>query len=129
MRDILQGDALDLADIVGVYVESEAHFQERVVALAESLGWFVDYVPDWQYRLIARDIASRRRGDRRWPKPPGFPDLRLARGSRFMLRELKSDKGSLRACQRDWRDRLLAAGVDWALWRPKLWTMIELELA
>lgn len=52
---------------------------------------------------------------------PGFPDLVLARGGIIIYAELKSQKGSLSADQRLWRDELQAGGQTWYLWRPADW--------
>lgn len=52
----------------------------------------------------------------------GFPDLVLVGGRRLAFRELKSARGQLDADQRRWRDYLLDAGQDWALWRPAEWS-------
>lgn len=49
---------------------------------------------------------------------PGFPDLLLVGSGGFAFRELKSDTGTLRPEQRQWRDALRAAGADWGLWKP-----------
>lgn len=48
---------------------------------------------------------------------PGFPDWVII-GSRVLWRELKTDGGELRPDQRRVRNLLLAAGEDWAVWRP-----------
>lgn len=51
----------------------------------------------------------------------GFPDLLIVGPGGLIFRELKSTKGRLTADQAVWRDRLLAAGQDWAIWRPADW--------
>lgn len=48
----------------------------------------------------------------------GFPDLVLV-GGWVKYRELKTDRGDLTREQRMWGDVLLAAGADWAVWRPR----------
>lgn len=50
---------------------------------------------------------------------PGFPDLVLVGTTGYALRELKSDTGGLRPEQREWRDALMAVGLDWGIWRPR----------
>lgn len=50
---------------------------------------------------------------------PGFPDLFLVGSEGFAFRELKSDTGTMRPEQRQWRDALRAVGVNWGLWRPE----------
>lgn len=51
----------------------------------------------------------------------GFPDLVLVGPHGVLYREAKSGRGVLEPEQRRWRDVLLAAGQDWALWRPQQW--------
>jgi hypothetical protein len=48
----------------------------------------------------------------------GFPDSVIVGPSRVLFRELKGKTGKLGPDQIVWRDTLLAAGADWALWRP-----------
>ena len=59
----------------------------------------------------------------------GWPDLAIC-GRKFMLRELKNANGELTHDQVRWGQRLQAAGVDWAVWRPAdLWSgRIQREL-
>lgn len=47
----------------------------------------------------------------------GWPDWTII-GNRIIYRELKSERGTLRPDQALVRDLILAAGGDWALWRP-----------
>ncbi len=58
----------------------------------------------------------------------GWPDLVLVRDN-ILFRELKSEKGRLDPDQQLWRDRLIAAGMDWGVWKPSSWAKIEKELA
>lgn len=60
----------------------------------------------------------------------GFPDWVIAGSRRVLYRELKSEVGVLSPAQRLWRDQLVAAGADWAIWRPSdlLYGRILMEL-
>lgn len=106
---------------------SEAAFQAAVAARARALGWTVHLVPDALYRRsfptrAAREAGARGKGldlgDR------GFPDLLLVRGGpddagqRVLFRELKLVGGRLSEHQERWRDALVRAGCDWAVWTP-----------
>jgi len=57
----------------------------------------------------------------------GLPDLLLIGGPsnydgpREMWRELKVPPDDLRPAQRELGDRMIAAGIDWAVWRPEDW--------
>jgi hypothetical protein len=88
----------------------EKSFQGSVVELARLTGWRAFYVTDW-------------RGS-----PPGWPDLTLCRDGVLIFRELKGPTGRLSSDQEQWRDLLLAAGMDRALWRPSDWPVIEQTL-
>lgn len=48
---------------------------------------------------------------------PGWPDLVIA-GRRLLFRELKRQDGKVTRAQQDWGGWLIAAGADWAVWRP-----------
>jgi len=49
----------------------------------------------------------------------GFPDLFLCGTKGIAFRELKSQyTGRMSSEQTTWKYRLIAAGQDWALWRP-----------
>lgn len=78
---------------------TEREWQSQVVSLAKRLGWLVYHTYD-----------SRR-------SEPGWPDLALVR-ERFILAELKAEKGRISAAQQRWIDALLAAGVETYIWRP-----------
>jgi hypothetical protein len=88
----------------------EAEFQGIIVAFAERMGW-------WTYHT--RDSIG---------SNPGWPDLVLARYEgphcRVLFRELKTAKGKLRPEQLAWGQRLMAAGLDWKVWRPDDWDEI-----
>lgn len=48
---------------------------------------------------------------------PGMPDWMIV-GTRVIFRELKSEEGRLAPAQTRVRNLLVAAGADWAVWRP-----------
>ncbi|MHB8398405.1 MAG: VRR-NUC domain-containing protein [Candidatus Limnocylindrales bacterium] len=82
---------------------TEAAFQKQVMDLAKLLGWDLRYHPflsKWSER--------------------GWPDLALARrrDGRFLLAELKAEKGKLSDRQAEVIDLLVACGVPVYVWRP-----------
>ena len=80
---------------------TEKEFQSQVVDLAKTLG-FRCYHP-WL------SIRSER----------GWPDLALFKPGRFLLAELKTDKGKVSDKQTEMLAELKAAGVEVHLWRPR----------
>jgi hypothetical protein len=53
----------------------------------------------------------------------GFPDSVIV-GTRILFRELKREHEALYKLpddQETWRDGLIEAGADWAIWRPSDW--------
>jgi len=52
--------------------------------------------------------------------PLGFPDFTIW-GASVIFRELKTSKGRLTDRQKAVGQSLLAAGADWAVWRPEDW--------
>jgi hypothetical protein len=92
-----------------VHLETEATWQTWVLDEAHRLGWAVAHFRP----------AQTARG---WRTPveaegAGWVDLTLVR-DRVVFAELKSQRGRLTAAERDWRDRLEAAGAEVYLWRP-----------
>lgn len=81
--------------------ESEAHFQKRVIRLAELLGWKVFHLLD--------PIGS----------PAGFPDLLLRKPPRLIWAELKSEHGRVMPSQRAFLADLQACGQEAYTWRPR----------
>jgi hypothetical protein len=79
---------------------SEKQFLEQVRELAKALGYHT-YHP-WL------SIRSER----------GWPDLAIWRPGRFILAELKSEKGKLTASQTRIIETLKEAGVEVHVWRP-----------
>lgn len=88
---------------------TEKAFQAQVVALAHALAYRT-YHP-WL------SIRSER----------GWPDLAIFREGRFLLAELKTDKGKLTDKQQEMLAALEAAGVEVHVWRPRDWdTIVEI---
>lgn len=57
--------------------------------------------------------------DSRWCRgPKGWPDLAIV-GHGLMLRELKGEETRMRLHQLAYGRRLVAAGVDYGVWRPE----------
>ena len=90
---------------------SERDFQAAVVELAHLQGWRTYHTHD-----------SRR-------SAAGFPDLTLARGSRLVFVELKSERGRVTSDQRGWLDALGETPAEVYVWRPADWDRIEALLA
>ena len=86
---------------------TETQFRNSIIALAQWSGWLCYYVPD------SRKVSS-----------AGFPDLTLLK-HRFLLVELKTDKGRLSEEQRTWLRLASEAGIDARVWRPGDWSEIE----
>lgn len=80
---------------------TEKEWLEQIRKLAGQLGWLC-YHPHQSQR-----------------SEPGFPDLTLVR-ERVVFVELKRQQAAAKLSphQELWRDRLLAAGAEWYLWRP-----------
>lgn len=100
---------------------TEAQFQRQILQLAQLTGW----------RVAHFRTAMNARGKYMTPVAgdgKGFPDLVLVKGGRVLFRELKRDRTYLEADQKLWRDALLSAGADWALWRPRDLDAIRAEL-
>lgn len=85
---------------------TEKQFQTQVLTTAQWLGWNAYHTYD-----------SRR-------SQPGFPDLVLVR-DRVIYAELKAERGSLSAEQRQWREWLIEAGAEYYLWKPSHMDDIE----
>lgn len=81
---------------------TEKQFQEQVVGLAKTLGW-------WVYHPYSSQRST-----------PGFPDLYLAHPKHGIIqRELKTEKGRLSSHQREAIALITKAGGDVAVWRPR----------
>lgn len=90
---------------------TEKEFMATVTDLARAYGYHV-YHP-------YLSIRSER----------GWPDLAMVRGGdrpRFVLAELKSEKGKLTPSQERWLGLLAEAGVECHAWWPRDWeTIVE----
>lgn len=105
MRNLSAEQSHSLASLM-----TERQFQDAVIELAKLRGWRVYHVPD-----------SRR-------CEAGWPDLALWRPPRFLLAELKTDKGKVRPIQQQTIDELRECGLEVYLWRPNMWSEIEATL-
>lgn len=79
---------------------TEGTLQIRVRHLATTLGWKFYHTRD------------SRGSDRGWP------DCSIGKQGRFLVRELKSQKGRTTKDQREWLDILESCGIDAGIWRP-----------
>jgi len=90
---------------------TEAHWQARIIDLAELRGWkhFHPY-------------SSRR-------STPGWPDLVLVRDGRLIFAELKTDTGRVTADQQTWLAQLAAVPfIEVHVWRPADWPNVMAAL-
>lgn len=94
----------------------EETLRSRVLYRTHKYGW----------RVLSIQRAVVGPGAFRTPASKGFPDLSLF-GPRVLYRELKRELGKLTPEQQEWRDILLAAGADWAIWRPSDLRMGRIE--
>lgn len=91
-------------------------WEDTVIETARVLGWRCAHF---------RAVETKRRG---WQVPvaadgAGFPDCILVR-DRIIAAELKSGTGKVTDAQRDWLERLAAAGVECYTWRETQWDEI-----
>lgn len=89
---------------------SERDFQAQVIELAETLG----------YRCYHTHDSRRSR--------EGWPDLAMWKIGRFLLAELKTERGHLQEMQLITIAQLRAAGVEAHIWRPRDWDKIVATL-
>lgn len=99
---------------------TEAEFTRQVITLAKLRGWRVAHFRSARTKHGWRTAIS---GD-----GAGFPDLLLVRDDRIMVRELKVGRNVVFRPQIDWLYAFCKAGVDWGVWRPENWDVIEKEL-
>jgi hypothetical protein len=81
---------------------AEETLRLKVKGLAKELGWLSYHTHD------------SRRSD------AGWPDVALVhpKHGRFLVRELKTERGTVTPEQRKWLEALADAGVDAGVWRP-----------
>lgn len=89
---------------------TEKDFQTQVIDFARRLGWHCWFV--WNSKH----------------SPAGWPDLALARPPRFLLAELKSQRGTLKPEQSEAIALLRQCGLAVHVWRPNQWPEIEAAL-
>lgn len=96
---------------------TEAELQTAVIDLAHTFQWTVAHFrPARTKHGWATPVAA---------DGKGFPDLVLVHPDTGVLwRELKTDRGQLTPDQQRWATTLVAAGQNWALWRPRDWDTI-----
>ena len=90
----------------------ETDFQRTVIEMAQALGWWVVH---FRASMNARGYWSTAvQGD-----GAGWPDLILVKPPRFMVAELKGDKGKLSLEQAVWGEILeQIPGIEYYVWRP-----------
>lgn len=105
-----------------LYPETEAAFQEKVMALAILHGWDVAH------------FTPAMMPNGRWFTPikgrKGFPDLVMVHSTRgTIFVELKAAKGRLSPDQTEWLRKLNNAGNEVYVWRPSDMPFITKRLA
>ena len=100
----------------------EKDFQEQVIDIAHTYGWFVAHSKPC--RLGKKTMTA-------WGADgKGFPDLTLVHPMHGLLfRELKQDRNYATPEQREWGRRLIEAGGNWAVWKPRDYETVVLCLA
>ena len=83
---------------------SEADLLAEVTAICDETGVW------WVHLLDSRKVGG---AGGRWA---GFPDLFLAGLYGVAFREVKGRRWKLETSQTDWKNRLLVAGADYAIW-------------
>lgn len=104
------------------HLNTEAVFQERVIAYAERFGWQTMHVKP----AIIR--KGRNGGPDKWITPTsvnGWPDLVLWSPFGFLFMEIKTDKGVLSAAQKALHKSLRQAGGVVFVVRPSNWNDIK----
>ncbi len=101
--------------------ETEKHFQQCVIDLAELHGWKV-----WHQRPARVSVRGGETYRSAGIGHKGAPDLLLARNGKVLNAELKTETGEASADQLAW---LAACGPSGRLWRPSDWDEILDELS
>jgi hypothetical protein len=106
---------------------TEAQLEKAVIQLAHQLGYMVHGVrPGRRPRDDGSvGVFDQLKGDK------GYPDLTIMGKGRVFLWELKADRTSakLSADQEQWRKRVQAAGLNYAVIRPCHWRSGQVEQA
>ena len=95
-----RADSASVASVAGFAALTEKAWQSQVLDLAKLFGWRYYHTFDSR-----RSVA-------------GFPDLALFRPGRFLLVELKAEKGKLSPSQENMIADLRAARVEVHVFRP-----------
>jgi len=82
------------------WASTEKKFMAQIVKIACQLGWH------FYHTFNSFHSAA------------GYPDLALVRGNRYILAELKTEKGKLSKEQEKWLKLLEPTPVEQYLWRP-----------
>lgn len=92
--------------------------QEDIIKIAHVFGWKIAHFRPCQTKRGWRTAVS--------ADGKGWPDLYLIHPERKLVlyREIKAPYEKLSAEQVEWGAWLLAAGQDYAVWRPKDWPQI-----
>lgn len=102
--------------------ETEAGFQRAVLDLARLRKWHVAHFRPAMTKSGMWVTAVQADGK-------GFPDLVMVRGCRLIFAELKAEKGRVAPEQTEWLTRLMGAGAECYIWRPRDWDSIAVILA
>lgn len=98
---------------------SGAVLQKTVVDEGHRLGWYAVRIPRAQVRAGVY-VTNASGSDNK-----GFVDLLLIR-DRVIFVEIKGDGDSLTPEQKAWGERIVAAGGEYHVWKPKHWLSGEI---
>jgi hypothetical protein len=88
----------------------ERDLQDAVIKLARLLGWRSAHFRPAMTKFGWRTAVQ---GDGK-----GFPDTILVRGERFIVAELKAERGKIAPEQQEWLDDWRRVGAEVYVWRP-----------